>query len=189
MKICGRRPLKKGEVVHSWIHCLICSIVLLKFLTKVSLKPQSLIQYQIFLSVLFDFFFLHCFALWNSSSLAFTWNFVFPGNVNYQEIKFVMGAFFRCGSTFINSKIIRFPFSWYILNSGDIVFYFLMFAHIEIQLSPAESEQLLMWEFVAAENYVYESTVREAETQDERVKQILQRFVMYFRQIFTIPQK
>lgn len=58
-----------------------------------------------------------------------------------------------------------------------------MFAHIEIQLSPAESEQLLIWEFVAAENYVYESTVREAETQDERVKQILQRFVMYFRQI------
>ena len=69
------------------------------------------------------------------------------------------------------------------------MFYFLMFAHIEIQLSPAESEQLLMWEFVAAENYVYESTVREAETQDERVKQILQRFVMYFRQIFTITQK
>lgn len=100
-----------------------------------------------------------------------------------------MGAFFRCGSTFINSKRISIHFSCCILNSGNIVFYFLTFAHTEIQLSPAESEQLLMWEFVAAENYVYESTAREAETQDERVKQILQRFVMFFRQICTTPQK
>nr|XP_047136370.1 transient receptor potential cation channel subfamily M member-like 2 [Hydra vulgaris] len=46
---------------------------------------------------------------------------------------------------------------------------------MRIHLFPEEMEQLLLWEHTAAEAFCYKTTIKEAETQDERVKNILNR--------------
>lgn len=60
---------------------------------------------------------------------------------------------------------------WLYLHKFVVVFFY----SVEITLEPEENEPLELWEYGIMEMYCVETTKKEAESQDERVKIILNR--------------